>query len=337
MMKAIVLPVAEGPRAVRYEEVETPQPKADEVLIRLRFAALNRRDVWISHGTYRNMKLPVILGSDGAGEVAACGSNVRHVQVGDPVIINPGMRWGNSEAYPDKNFEILGMPTNGTFAQYVVVPAEQVYPKPEHLTWEEAAALPLAGVTAYRALVSRGQVQPGETVLIPGIGSGVALYALQMALAKGARVYVTSSSDEKIARAMEMGASGGVNYRHEDWHKQLRQLMGGGADLIIDGVSGPNFVRLVELTNPGGRIVNFGMTGGVVSHLAMRDLFFRQIDIRGTTMGSPRDFAGMLELYSQHQLRPVIDRTYPLASAAEALTRMDEGQNFGKIVLEIPE
>ena len=335
-MKAVMLPVAEGPHSVRYVDVETPQPQAGEVLIRLRFAALNRRDVWISYGTYRGMKLPVILGSDGAGEVVACGDGVEHVQVGDEVIINPGLRWGDLEAHPSPEFEILGMPTNGTFAQYVVVPAEQVVPKPQHLTWEEAAALPLAGVTAYRALFTRGRLQPGETVLIPGIGSGVALFALQMAVAKGARVFVTSSSDEKIARAMELGAAGGVNYRRDDWTKQLRQMMG-GADLVVDGIAGPGFVQLVELTNPGGRIVSFGMTAGVVPELVMRQVFFRQMDIRGTTMGSPRDFARMLELYCEHRLRPVIDRKYPLSAAGEALTRMDKGEQFGKIVLEIPE
>ena len=335
-MKAILLSVAEGPQAVRYVDVETPQPKAGEVLIKLKFAALNRRDVWICHGTYRDMKLPIILGSDGAGEVAACGPDVQNVRVGDAVIVNPGLKWGELEAYPSPDFEILGMPSDGTFAQYVVVPADHVYPKPAHLSWEEAAALPLAGVTAYRALFTRGQLQPGETVLIPGIGSGVALFALQMAVAKGAKVYVTSSSEEKIGRAMELGAAGGVNYRQDDWVKQLRQMMG-GADLVIDSIAGPGFAKLVELTKPGGRIVCFGMTGGVVPELVMRNVFFRQMDIRGTTMGSPRDFAGLLALYGEHRLHPVIDSKYPLELAAEALSRMDKGDNFGKIVLEIPE
>jgi len=335
-MKAVVLQAAEGPQGLRCLDVETPQPKAGEVLIRLRYAALNRRDVWISHGRYQGMKLPIILGSDGAGEVAACGEGVSNVRVGDPVIINPGLHWGESEAHPGPNFQILGMPSDGTYAQYVVVPADHVYPKPDHLTWEEAAALPLAGVTAYRALFSRGKLQPGETVLIPGIGSGAALFTLQMALAKGARVYVTSGSDEKIARAMELGAAGGVNYRHDDWPNRLRQMMG-GADLIIDSVAGPGFIQLIELTNPGGRIVSFGVTAGVVPELLMRAVFSRQMDIRGTTMGSPRDFAAMLSLYGEHRLRPVIDRIYPLASAAEALTRMEKSEHFGKIVLEIPQ
>lgn len=334
-MEAVVLQTCDGPQGLRYIDVETPRPKAGEVLIRLRYAALNHRDVWISRGTYQGIRLPVILGSDGAGEVAACGEGVDHLRVGDPVIINPGLMWGDSDAHPGPNFQILGMPRNGTFAQYVAVPADHVYPKPEHLTWEEAAALPLAGLTAYRALFTRGGLQPGETVLITGIGGGVALFALQLALAKGAKVFVTSGSDEKIARAMELGASGGVNYRQEDWPARLREMMG-KADLVIDGAAGPGFVHLIELTNLGGRIVNFGVTAGVVPELAMRAVFSRQMDIRGTTMGSPRDFAGLLALYGEHRLRPVIDRIYPLASAGEALERMEKGEQFGKIVLAIP-
>ncbi|OUM90737.1 MAG: alcohol dehydrogenase [Bacillus thermozeamaize] len=333
-MKAIVLREPEGPKNLRYEEVEIPKPKADEVLIKLHYAALNRRDVFISYGRYPRTKLPSILGSDGAGEVVARGENVKNVEEGSRVVINPGLAWGDQEAHPGPNFHILGMPVDGTFAEYVVVPAAQVYPKPEHLTWEEAAALPLAGVTAYRAVVTRGQVQAGETVLISGIGSGVALYALQMALAKGANVYVTSGSDEKIERAIRLGAAGGVNYRKEGWVKRLREMIG-GADLIVDGVAGPGFTQLIEVTNPGGRIVSYGATNGSVPELIMRGVFSRQMDIRGTTMGSPRDFANMLELYAKHQLRPVIDRRYPLEEAAEAMLRMEQGLNFGKITLKI--
>ena len=335
-MKAIVLKEAGGPKNLLYHEVETPEPKADAVLVKLRYAALNRRDVFVAYGRYRGMKLPSILGADGSGEVVARGENVMNVEVGSHVVINPGLMWGEREAYPSPKFHILGMPVDGTFAQYIAVPASQVYPKPEYLTWEEAAALPLAGVTAYRAVVTRGQVQPGETVLIPGIGSGVALYALQMALVKGAKVYVTSGSDEKIERAIQLGAAGGVNYRKDGWVKRLREMIG-GADLIVDGVAGPGFTQLIEVTNPGGRIVSYGATNGPVPELIMRGVFSRQMDIRGTTMGSPRDFANMLELYTKHQLRPVIDRSYPLEEAAEAMLHMEQGLNFGKITLDIPE
>lgn len=335
-MRAMVLREVGGPEKLRYEEVETPKPKAGEVLVKLKYAALNRRDLFITYGMYPKIKLPAILGADGAGVVAALGDQVQSLELGSEVVIDSGIGWGGNDRISDSNFHILGMPGDGTYAQYVVVPAENVYPKPKHLTWEEAAALPLAGVTGYRALVTRGQVQEGEAVLIPGIGSGVALFVLQMAVAKGANVYVTSSSEEKIERAKKLGAVEGVNYRTPDWGKQLRKMIG-GADLIVDGVGGPSFNDLINLTAQGGRIVTYGATNGPVPECVLPRIFFKNMDIRGTTMGSPREFAGMLNFFEKNQIRPVIDRSYSLEQAAEAQMYMNNGKNFGKITLEIPE
>jgi zinc-binding alcohol dehydrogenase/oxidoreductase len=335
-MKAIILREVGGPENLRFEEVPTPNPKAGEVLVKLKFAALNRRDVFITKGMYPGMKLPSILGADGAGYVADVGDHVQNIEVGKEVVIDSGIGWGSDNRKSNPDFYILGMPVDGTYAQYVVVPAENIYPKPKHLTWEEAAAIPLAGVTGYRALVTRGQVQEGETVLIPGIGSGVALFVLQMAVAKGAKVYVTSSSDEKIERAKQLGAVGGVNYRSPDWVKQLRTMFG-AADLVVDGVGGPGFNQLLNLTAEGGRIVSYGATNGPVPEFLLPRIFLKNIDLRGTKMGSPEQFAEMLSMFEQYQIHPVIDSCFPLENAKEAQLHMDQGKGFGKITLEIPQ
>jgi zinc-binding alcohol dehydrogenase/oxidoreductase len=335
-MKAIVLKEVGGPQNLRYEEVETPKPKVGEVLVKLKYAALNRRDVFISYGMYPGMKLPSILGADGAGVVAAVGEGVQNIEAGSEVVIDSAIGWGSDDRKSNSDFYILGMPVNGTYAQYVVVPAENIYPKPKHLTWEETAALPLAGLTAYRALVTRGQVQEGETVVIPGIGSGVALFVLQMAVAKGAKVYVTSGSEEKIERAKQLGAVEGVNYRSPGWGKQLRKMIG-EANLIVDGVGGPGFNDLISLCAEGGRIVSYGATNGPVPEFVLPRIFLKNIDLRGTKMGSPRQFAEMLQFIEQYQVHPVIDSCFPLKEAADAQLYMNEGKNFGKITLEIPQ
>jgi zinc-binding alcohol dehydrogenase/oxidoreductase len=334
-VKAIVLREKGGPNQVSYEEVAVPTPQAGEVLIRLKYAALNRRDLWITYGLYPRIQLPTILGSDGAGEVEAVGEGVTGVKVGDSVLIDPGLNWGDEERFNGPDYTILGMPQNGTFAQYVIVPASQVHPIPSHLTMEEAAALPLGGVTAFRAVVTRGEVAENETVFIPGIGSGVALFALQIATALGAKVFVSSSSEEKLAKAKQLGAVGGVNYRDENWAKELTKQMG-HADLIIDCVGGKTFNKLLDIAKPGGRIVNFGATLGPVPNLLLPKLFFKHLDIRGTTMGSPKDFAAMIQLVTSKQIRPVLDRSYSLSEIKDALLYMEKGANFGKITLQIP-
>ncbi len=336
-MKSVVLRELGGPQMLQYVEASLPVLQAREVLIRLKYASLNRRDVWITYGLYPGIKLPSILGADGAGEVVAVANDVEGIELGTSVVINPALNWGENQAFDGPDFSIIGMPTDGTYAQYVKVPAENVYAKPEYLSWEEAAAIPLGGLTAYRALMTRGNLQKGETVLIPGIGSGVALLALQMAVAKGATVFVTSSSEEKIEKARKLGAAGGVNYRKENWVKDLKDMMGGGADLAIDGVGGENFLRLIQLAKPAGRIVNFGATTGPVPELALPRIFFKHLDIKGTTMGSPQDFKEMLQLFKDYQIHPVLDRSYPLEEAIDAQLYMEKGLNFGKITLKIPE
>jgi len=334
-VKAVVLREL-GPAAnLRLDEVPDPVPGAGEVVVRLKAAALNHRDVWIRLGQYAGIKVPIILGSDGAGEVAAVGAGVDGALVGRAVVIDPSLDWGPDERAQGRTYRILGLPDDGTYAQRVKVPAANVHAKPAHLSFEEAAALPLAGVTAYRAVVTRARVQTGETVVVTGIGGGVSSFALQIARSLGARVFVTSGSDEKLARARESGAQGGVNHRSGDWVKALAALTGGGPDVVIDSVGGETFNRALELARPGGRIVTYGATSGAVPALEVRRIFWKQLNVLGSTMGTARDFADMLALYERRALRPVLDRTFALADAPAAHQRMERGEQSGKIVLTI--
>lgn len=323
-MQAIILRAIGGPENLRLESVPDPTPGPGEVVVRVRAAALNHRDVWIRKGQYAGIRLPVILGSDGAGELPD----------GRRVVINPGFEWGTDPRVQGPNFRILGLPDDGTYAELVKVPAEQVHDFPANWSWEEAAALPLAGLTAYRALASRAQVQPGETVLITGIGGGVSQCALQIARALGARVFVTSGSDDKIARAVSLGAAGGVNYKQPDWVRQLVSMSGGGPDVVIDSVGGETLNQAIEAVKPGGRIVNYGATTGPTPKFEARRLFWKQVSLLGSTMGSPAEFAAMLDLYSKGGLRPSVDQAFPLSDAAAAHRRMEESGQFGKIVLQ---
>lgn len=335
-MKAMILRETGGTDRLKLEDVEIPRPGANEVIVRLKTAALNRRDLMIVHGRYPGIKLPAILGSDGAGEIVEIGAEVNNVLIGDKVMINPGLNWGSDMNIKSANFTVLGVPTNGTYAQYVKVPAENVHLKPSHLTWEEASALPLAGLTAYRALVTKGQLKKGETVLIPGVGGGVATFLVQFASAMGAQVYVTSSKDEKIEKAKRFGATGGVNYTSVDWVKELETLTE-GVDISIDSIGGEVFNSLLTLGKIGSRIVSFGATRGPIPNLFLPNMTVKEISVIGSTMGSPQDFANMVKLVEEHNIHPVLDQTYPLEEAPIAMHRMEKGDNFGKFVLTIPQ
>lgn len=334
-MKAIVLQELGGPDRVRLDERPQPEAGPGEVVVRLKAAALNHRDVWITKGQYAQIQLPTVLGSDGAGEVAAVGAGVDPGLLGQAVIVNPSLDWGPDERVQGRSFRILGMPDDGTFAEYVKLPAVNVGPKPAHLNFEEAAALPLAGLTAYRAVAVRAQVRAGETVLVTGIGGGVASFALAFAQALGAKVAVTSGSEAKLARAKAAGAVAGVNHRSEDWGKTLIDALGTRPDVVIDGAGGSTYARAVDILKPAGRLVSYGATIGNPEAVDIRRVFWNQLNLLGSTMGSPADFAGMLDLVARHQLRPQIDRVFALDQAADALQRMDAGEQDGKIILRI--
>ena len=331
-MRAVVLHAVGAPEQLKVEERPTPVPGPGEALVRLRAAALNHRDVWIRLGQYAGIKLPIVLGSDGAGQVTAVGDGVDSGWMGRDVIIDPSFNWGPDERAQGPAFNILGLPVDGTYAEYVRVPTANLHPKPAPLSWEEAAAIPLASVTAYRALVTRGRLEAGETVLVTGIGGGVATCALLIATHLGARVYVTSGSDEKLAAARQHGASGGVNHRSDDWTKTLVAEMGGRPDMVVDGAGGETFNRALDVVRPGGRVVSYGSTTGPAKTVEIRRIFWKQLNVLGSTMGTPADFREMTKLYASG-LRPVIDSVFPLDQAAAAHARMEAGDQFGKIVL----
>jgi zinc-binding alcohol dehydrogenase/oxidoreductase len=302
-------------------EVTAPKAKRGEVIVQIKAAALNHRDLFIIKGLYANIQLPAILGSDGAGAYN-----------GQRVLIYPALEWGNSAVAQGKNFRVLGMPEQGTFADQISVSRSHIYRMPEHLSWAQGAALPLAGLTAWRTLMSRCKLKSGERVLITGIGGGVALMAMQFALAAGAEVWVTSGSTEKIARACEMGAKGGLNYREEGWDKALRQKAG-TFDVVIDSAAGDGFALLPGLCNMGARIGVYGGTLGKINGFSLQPIFWKQISIHGATMGSSREFKAMLQFVDQHKIIPVVDAIYPMSAAHEAFDLMEQGGQFGKIVL----
>jgi zinc-binding alcohol dehydrogenase/oxidoreductase len=337
-VKAVRLHELGGPENLVYEDVPDPEPGSGEVVVKVHAAALNRRDVFVTRGMYPGAKpdaLPATLGSDGSGEVVARGEGADGADEGTEVVINPALFWGDDPAKPGKEYRILGLPDEGTFAQFISVPADHVFPKPSHLSYEEAAAIPLGALTAYRALVTRGQLQQGETVVVPGIGSGVATFVVQMAAALGARVFVTSGSDEKLEKAKELGAEGGVNYNNEDWSKELKGIAG-GVDLSVDHVGGEAFDALVSLAAPGGRIVTFGATAGPKVAVVMPRIFLKHLTVLGTAMGTPEEFGAMLDLYGERGLRPAVNETFPLQEATAAMGLMEKGVGVGKIVLDVP-
>jgi len=332
-MKALML--SDKNQGLTLKEVEDPLPSQGEALVQVHAAALNHRDLWIQKGLYAGLKYPVILGSDGAGVVHSIGSSGDSSMVGKEVIINPSLYWGEEQSHQHpKEFRILGMPDPGTFSEWVRIPSSNLALKPTQLSFEEAAAVPLAGLTAYRAVFSRGQLKSGEKILITGIGGGVALFALQFATAIRANAYVTSGKDEKLESARKLGASGGANYSRHNWVDELRQ-QAGSFDLIIDGAAGNDFNHLLDLTAPGGRLVTYGATRGPVPTLEMRRIFWKQLNILGSTMGSPNDFQSMISFLSRHQIKPVIDQVFAFSEGEQAMIRMDKAEQFGKIVIKI--
>lgn len=332
--RALSLDATGAPLRITTETLAALKP--GEAAVRLRAAALNHRDLWIQKGQYAGLKFPLVPGSDGAGTVEKVGANVDPTWIGRKVVINPSLEWGPSPDAQGKDFRILGLPDAGTFAEYVRVPAANLAPMPENLSYEEAAALPLAGVTAWRALTTRGRVQAGEKVLITGIGGGVALFLLRFAVALGAKVWVTSRTSEKIKRAKELGAEGGIEYSRPDWAEVLL-TMSGHFDCVIDSAGGPAFPKLCDLTRAGGRLVFFGATAGNPPELPLRKVFWRQLNVMGSTMGSPQDFADMVKFTGEKDIHPVVDGVYPFEQADEALRRMDAGGQFGKLVIRIAE
>jgi NADPH:quinone reductase-like Zn-dependent oxidoreductase len=317
------------PTGLVLAERPDPEPGPGEVVVDLVAAALNRRDWWIRRGG--KVELPQVLGSDGAGVVSAAGDGVEGVAVGDEVVLYPGLEWGESEEAPAAAFSIRGVPSQGTYAEKVCLRAADVRPRPPGWSWEETAALPVAGLTAWRAVVTHGRVGPEATVLVPGAGGGAAAVCVQIAAALGARVLVTTSSEAKLARLRELGATDGVLYTEPGWAERV-----GAVDAVVDSVGGEElWEACLPLLRRGGTLVNFADTAGDYGRVLLARLFLEHQRIVGTTLGSPREFDALLEHCATAAWRPVIDSVFPLDEVQAAHERLDAGDRFGKIVLAI--
>ncbi|HEU5039292.1 MAG TPA: zinc-binding dehydrogenase [Gemmatimonadales bacterium] len=326
--------------------MELPRPevgKPDDVLVRIRAAALNRLDLWMTEGLPNvSPVFPFVVGSDGAGEVVEMGPEVRGLQAGDRVMINPGLSCGRcADCVGDeeplcREFRLLGEHLPGTAAEYLVLPASNLAPVPDAMPWAEAAGFSLATLTAWRMLAGRARLRAGETVLIWGIGGGVSLAALQIALLLGARPIVTSGTAAKLETARAMGAAAALDHTRDDVVAEVRRLTGGrGADVVVDSVGERTWAGSLRALARGGRVVVCGATTGPSAAFDLRRLFWHQWSILGSTMGSRREYAEIVRLAHQGRLRPVVDRVVPLADGAAAYERMRRGEQTGKLVLEV--
>lgn len=327
-MKAFVM------EAGQYKLKDMPEPtaKPGEVVVKIRDAGINRRDLGLLK-RYGDNPEALIIGSDGAGIVESLGEGVTDFEVGDEVIINPGLRWERNSDAPPEGFDILGMPDHGTFAEKIAISAQQLEKKPGHLSWEEAGGLALPALTGFRALFTKGQLKKGDTLFIPGAGSGVATFLIQFAKNAGATVIVTSRSEEKLAQAKEIGADIAIP-TDSDWVKELE---GQKIDLVIDSVGGATFNRSLEVLKKGGRIVIFGATTADNVDFNLRSFFYGQYQLFGSTMGSREELRDMLRHIEEHGTHPVIDRVFSLDEAQEAFDYLAEGKQFGKVVLRASE
>jgi len=328
-MKALLLTEAMN---VEVTDVAKPTPKSGEVLIKVAASALNHRELWIQKGLYPGMTVPCILGADGAGTVVEIGHNVDQSWNNKEVIIYPGYYWGTNEHAPTRQFRVLGMPDPGTMAEYISIPVDNLIEKPNYLSWAEAAALPVASLTAWRALKRHGRIQKDDKVLITGIGGGVAQAGLSLALALGAKVYVTSSSSDKIAFAQSIGAIDGVNYKNKDWHNQLKEVSG-GIDIVLDSSPSPVLDNYFQFMNYGGRIVTYGSTGSPKTTINISKFFLRHLQFLGTAMGSPSEFKALLIFMKAHAIKPIVHSEYTLNEGRKAFNSLRSGNQIGKIVI----
>ncbi len=328
---------------IMYGDLPDPVPGPGQVRIRVRAAALNHLDIFVLGGIPGiALALPHVMGSDGAGVVESAGPGVTRVSPGDEVVLNPGINCGTCE-YCLKGehslcvtFHLVGEHIAGTFASFVVAHETNAYPKPAALSWEEAAAFPLTFLTAWRMLVTRGRARPGESILIVGIGGGVAVAALQVAKMLGLTVWVTSGSAEKLARAKSLGADFGIDHTAGDFSREVRRLTGKrGVDIVLDSVGKATWKKSIASLAKGGRLVTCGATTGPNPEEDIARIFWNQLSIHGSTMGTHGEFADMLRIFRDGRLRPVVDSVFPLSGAKEALARLEGKRQFGKIVLRI--
>lgn len=328
-MRAVRIHEDGGPEVLVLEEAPDPVPGSGEVLVRLRASALNHLDVWIRRGL-PSVPKPRILGADGAGVVEALGDGVSGFEPGERVVLNPGIEVGGGRIH------VIGEHGDGTNAELIAVPATNVHPIPDGLSFEEAAAFPLVFETAYRMLVTRAGLREGEWVLAWGIGGGVATATLAIGKALGANVMVTSSSEAKLERARELGADATVNHAAGDVKEAVKEATGGrGADIVVETVGEATWATSLQVAAPGGRITVCGATSGPNPPAALHRVWWKQLSILGSTMGTGEDFAGAFELVKSGRARPVVDTVLPLEEIRAGHERLEAGEQLGKIVLTI--
>jgi zinc-binding alcohol dehydrogenase/oxidoreductase len=330
-MRALVLT---SPGNIEMKEVPLPALSAGRVLVKIKAVALNRRDDWIREGKYPNIKTGMVMGSDGAGMVEAVNNEEHKDWVGKEVVINPNIDWGPNPDVQSSKYTILGMPVDGTFGDYISVPVDRLHHKPFHLDLLQAAALPLGGLTAFRALFRKGELRAGQNVLISGFGGGVAQFAFLFAKAAGANVYITSGSDEKLEKAIKMGAKGGYNYRKQTTYEDLWRTKG-GFDLIIDSAGGDQINTYIKMLRASGKIVFYGATNGNPSKVDFYRMFWNQLSLIGTTMGNDEEFSEMLTFVGKHQIRPLVDSIRPFSKLAESFHDVTRPNKVGKIVFQV--
>jgi NADPH:quinone reductase-like Zn-dependent oxidoreductase len=329
LVRAVRIHEDGGPEVLRYEDVPDPEPGRGEVLVELRASSLNHLDIWVRRGL-PSVPKPRILGADGSGVVAGLGDGVEHFVVGDRVVVNPGI-------VHDGRITVIGEHTDGTYCELKAIPAGQLHPLAESLSFEEAAAFPLVFETAYRMLVTKAALREGEWVLIWGIGGGVALAAFELSRALGARTIVTSSSREKLDRALGLGADVAVSHSDDDVVEAVREATGGrGADVVVETVGEATWERSLAAAAQEGRIVVCGATTGHSPPARLYRLWWKQLVVYGSTMGMPSDFDAAYELIRDGRARVHVDRVFPLAEAAKAHEYLESGEQFGKVVLRIP-
>lgn len=327
-MKALVHKYEKGMAGLCYEEVKTQILKKEEVRVKLYFAGLNHRDLFT---IAQHDAKPLIIGSDGVGEIIEIGSISKSFKVGDKVIINPGLNWRkNSDAAPE-NLKILGNPVSGTFAEEIILPIENIAMKPEYLSMEEASVLSLSALTAYRALFTKGNLSKEDTILIPGIGGGVATYLLQFAKAIGATVYVTSRSTKKLELAEKLGANKGIK-SEGNWNELLD---GKKMDTIIETVGAATFHQSLRQLRKGGTMVLIGSSTGDKVEFNLREFFYGQYTLKGTTMGSTEEYQEMLNFIEKYKIKPVVDEVFRIENFEKAFNYLEKGKQFGKVSFAI--
>jgi NADPH:quinone reductase-like Zn-dependent oxidoreductase len=342
-VKAIVFQKHGGPEVLQFTDVPDPEPRPNEVLVRVRACALNHLDLWV-RGGLPNVRIPLphIPGSDVAGEIVKIGSEVTTVRVGQKVVLAPGVSCGKCAACVSgqdshcRQFTNLGYMIDGGCAEFVRVPEVNCLPYPENLSFEQAAAIPLVFQTAWHMLVARAELQPGEDVLVLGAGSGVGSAAIQIAKFFGARVIATAGSDEKLAKARELGADYGINHKTQKIHDEVRRITNKrGVDVVFEHVGTATWDDSLASLALAGRLVTCGNTTGYDAKLDLRFLFSRQLSLLGSYMGLKSELHTIMKLVAAGRLKPVVDRTFPLAEAAAAHTYLESGKQFGKVVLKV--